>query len=176
MARLTRDAVVGEGLAIADADGVDAVSLRRIAESLDVTPMALYRHVTNKADLLDAMADALYAELDVPDEPGYWWDDLASLACSTRRVLLAHPSAAALFSRPLAGPASHRLAAALADALRRAGFRGREITELHDQLSAVVLALVRSSRGNAAFERGLEFVRAGLEARRRRRYRPPTVR
>lgn len=137
--------------------------------------MALYRHIESKADLLDAMADALYAELDLPDEPGPWWDDLAALARSTRRVLLEHPSAPVLLSRPLAGPASHRLADALADALRRAGFRGREITELHDQLSAIVLGLVRSSKGKAAFERGLELVHAGLQARRRSRYRPPAI-
>lgn len=169
MARITREAVVREGLELADASGLDAVSLRRIAERLGVTPMALYRHVESKAALLDAMADELYSELELPQPPGRWWDDLAALAWSVRRVLLAHPSAPGLFARPLAGPHAFRLDEALAAALRRAGFRGREIAELHDQLSAVVLALVRASGSPAAFERGLELVRAGLEARLRGR-------
>jgi hypothetical protein len=55
------------------------------------------------------------------------------------------------------------LAETLEGALRRAGFRGREIPELHDQLSAMVFALSRSSGGNAAFERGLDLLHTGLE-------------
>jgi AcrR family transcriptional regulator len=173
--RLDRDAVLGAGLALADDAGLDAVTLRAVAERLGVTPMALYRYVGGKADLLDGMADALYAELTVPEPASDWWDDLAALARSTRRVLLAHPAAATLFSRPLAGPHSLRRGAALLDTLQRAGFYPAEAEELHEQLTQMVFALVvpelhsgpkRGRRArDAAFERGIELLHAGLVAR-----------
>ena len=142
MARLDRDAVLRAGLALADAGDLDAVTLRAVADRLGVTPMALYRHVEGKTDLLDGMADLLYAELDVPEQGSDWWEELAALARSTRRVLLAHPAAATLFSRPLAGPHSLRLGDALLDTLQRAGFYPAEAEELHEQLSQMVFGLV----------------------------------
>jgi AcrR family transcriptional regulator len=176
VARLDRGAVLRAGLALADEAGLAAVTLRRLAARLAVTPMALYRHVAGKDDLLDGMADLLYAELDVPEPTGDWWEELAALARSTRRVLLAHPAAAApLFSRPLSGPNSLRLGDALLGTLQRAGFYPAEAEELHDQLSNMVFALVapelhpRPQRGrrarDAAFERGIELLHAGLLAR-----------
>jgi AcrR family transcriptional regulator len=147
------------------------VSLRRVAQRLEVTPMALYRYVKSKEALLDAMADRLYAELSLPETDENWWDGLAGLARSTRNVLLARPWAAPLFARPLAGPHALALDVALQDALRRAGFSAAETRELHDQLSNMVFALVapelRGKRNRAAFERGLELLHAGLEARLR---------
>jgi AcrR family transcriptional regulator len=135
-----------------------------------VTPMALYRHVDGKEHLLDLMTDRLYAELALPDVRDDWWEGLSALARSTRRLLLARPWAAPLFARPLAGPHAHALDDALQDALRRAGFSAAEVRELHDQLSNLVFALVapelRGRRNRAAFERGLELLHAGLEARR----------
>jgi AcrR family transcriptional regulator len=175
VARLDRDAVLRAGLALADEAGLAAVTLRRLADRLGVTPMALYRHVAGKDDLLDGMADLLYAELDVPEPTGDWWDELAALARSTRRVLLAHPTAAPLFARPLSGPSSWRLADALLGTLQRAGFYPAEAEELHHQLSNMVFALVapelhpgpqRGRRArDAAFERGIELLHAGLLAR-----------
>ena len=169
MSRLTRDAVLAEALALGDARGFDAVTIRGVADRLDVTPMALYRHVGDKDGLLDGLADALYAELRLPDPADDWWEGLAGLARSTRAVLLEHPWAVPLFSRPLAGPHALALGSALAATLRTAGFSAREATELHDQLSNMVFALVRPElngrRNRAAFERGLELLRDGLAAR-----------
>lgn len=172
MTSLDRDAVLDAALELAEESGLEAVSLRRIAERLGVTPMALYRHVESKDDLLDGMADLLYSELDLPDPTGDWWEGLAGLARSTRAVLLGHPWAAPLFARPLAGPHSHTLDEALRAALRSAGFSRADARELHDQLSNMVFALVgpelAGRRNRAAFERGLELLYAGLEARRRK--------
>ena len=147
------------------------MSLRNIADLLGVTPMALYRHVENKDALLDAMADELYAEI-VPKAGGVdWWGELAGIARATRSLLLAHPWAVPLFSRPLAGAHGHALAQALEANLRTAGFSKSEAAELHDQLSNLVFALVapelRGKRNRAAFERGLELLHAGLETRLR---------
>jgi len=161
--------VVGAAVSLADEAGLDAVSLRRVAARLGVTPMALYRYVEGKDDLLDAMADRLYESLALPDGDAEWWDALAELARSTRRTLLARPWAAPLFARPLRGPHAHAVDDALQRSLREAGFSDAEARELHDQLSNMVFALVapelHGKRNRAAFERGLELLHAGLEAR-----------
>jgi AcrR family transcriptional regulator len=171
VARLDSETVVDTAMALADETGLDGVSLRRVAGLLGVTPMALYRYVESKDDLLGAITERLYGELTLPEPSADWWEDLATLARSTRKVLLAHPWAVSLFARPLAGPNAHALDAALRDSFRRAGFSAAEARELHDQLSNMVFALVAPElagmRNRAAFERGLELLHAGLEARRR---------
>jgi AcrR family transcriptional regulator len=167
--RLDLEAVVDTALALSDDDGLERTSLRRVASRLGVTPMALYRYVEGKEALLDEMADRLYAAVTLPQPADDWWEGLAKLARSTRSVLLAHPWAAPLFARPLAGPHARALDAALNDTLRRAGFAAAEARELHDQLSNMVFGLVAPElagrRNRAAFERGLELLHAGLEAR-----------
>lgn len=173
MSRLDRDAVVRAAIALADERGLGAVAVRQVAERLRVTPMALYRHVGGKDGLLDGMADALYAEIDLPRQDEEWWDGLQLLAHSTRRVLLAHTWSVPLFARPLAGPHARALGEALQDALRRAGFSAREADELHHQLANLLLALVapelHGRTNRAAFQRGLDMLHAGLEARLRQR-------
>ena len=169
MARLDLESVVDCALALADDHGLDSVSLRRVANRLDVTPMALYRYVAGKEELLDALADRLYAELELPAGNDDWWEELARLGRSTRRLLLAHPWAAPLFARPLAGPHARALDQAMQNGFRRAGFSAAEARELHDQLSNMVFALVapelHGKRNRAAFDRGLELLHSGLEAR-----------
>jgi AcrR family transcriptional regulator len=171
MSRLDREGVLGAAIAVGDELGFDRVGVRRVADRLGVTPMALYRHVGGKDGLLDGTADALYAELDLPRPGDDWWDALARLARSTRRVLLAHPWAVPLFSRPLAGPHARALGDVLLATLRDAGFSAREADELHGQLTGMVFALVtpelHGRRNRAAFERGLALLHAGLEARLR---------
>lgn len=171
MARLDRQAVLSAALALGDESGLEAVTLRKLGERLGVTPMALYRHVGGKDDLLDGLADLLYGELALPAADAPWWDALLSIARSTRRTLLAHPWSVPLFGRPLAGPNGESLAAALEAALRRAGFSKAQADELHDQLANMVFALIapelRGRRNRAAFERGLALLRPGLEARLR---------
>ena len=169
MANLDLEAVVDAAVSLADDAGLDAVSVRRVAARLGVTPMALYRYIESKDDLLDAMADRLYEGLALPDTDAEWWHGLAELARSTRRVLLARPWSAPLFARPLRGLNAHAVDEALQGALRNAGFSEAETRELHDQLSNLVFALVvpelHGKRNRAAFERGLELLHAGLEAR-----------
>jgi AcrR family transcriptional regulator len=169
VSRLTRDAVLAEALALGDAHGFEAVTIRGLADRLGVTPMALYRHVGDKEGLLDGLADLLYSELRIDDPATDWWSRLADLARSTRQVLLDHPWAVPLFSRPLAGRHAVALGSALQEALQAAGFSTAEASELHGQLSNMVFALVKPEldgrRNRAAFERGLDLLRAGLTAR-----------
>lgn len=169
MARLSRADVLAAAIRLADEESLEAVTIRRLAERLGVTPMALYRHVDHKDDLFDGMADVLYGELALPEPGANWWDGLAAAARTTRGVLLAHPWAVPLFARPLVGPHAEAFGEALQRALRSAGFSRAEAGELHEQLSGMVFALVapelHGRRNRPAFERGIELLRAGLEAR-----------
>ena len=92
-AELTRDGIVDRAVAIADADGLDAVSIRRVAQEFGVTPMALYWHVQNKDELLAAMGDRLYADLDLPHDPSRPWDErLHELMVAVVAGLRRHPA------------------------------------------------------------------------------------
>jgi AcrR family transcriptional regulator len=161
---------VDAGLELAYEFGLEAVSIRGVADRLGVTPMALYRHVASKDDLLDGMADDLYAELRLPSADDDWWAALLQLAHSTRRVVLARPWAVPLFARPLAGPHARALDDALRSLLLGAGFSRADAAELHGQLTGMVFALIapelHGRRNRRAFDRGLELLQPGLEQRR----------
>jgi TetR/AcrR family transcriptional regulator, tetracycline repressor protein len=95
--RLSKVAVVDRGLALADAEGLDAVTIRRLAADLSVTPMALYWHFRNKEELLAGLADRLWAEIDINvDTAADWPDQLRGLLESLVQVLRAHPAATGL--------------------------------------------------------------------------------
>jgi AcrR family transcriptional regulator len=89
---LSTDAIVEAGLRIADADGMEAVSMRRIALALGVGTMSLYHHVADKEELLELMADAISGELLVPGEVlGDWREALRGIAHRTHDAFLRHP-------------------------------------------------------------------------------------
>ena len=87
---LSRAEIVDAAIAIADAEGADAVSMRRIAQVLRAGTMSLYWHVANKDHLLDLMIDALMAEVTIPDMTGDWRTDLQGFARNYRAMLLRH--------------------------------------------------------------------------------------
>jgi AcrR family transcriptional regulator len=87
---LSRAEIVDAAIAIADAEGSDAVSMRRIAQVLRAGTMSLYWHVANKEQLLDLMLDALIGEFDAPDPSGDWREDLRTQARRERATLLRH--------------------------------------------------------------------------------------
>ena len=106
---LDHTSITAVAIALADEDGVDAVSMRRIARRMDHSPMALYRHVGGKDDLTELMYDAVLGELDLTGIPsGSWRADLARLAREIRRVHHAHPWIARFGHRPTLGPHSMR--------------------------------------------------------------------
>lgn len=98
---LNRDRVVEAALDLTDRQGIDALTMRRLAGELGVDPMAIYNHVDGKDALLDALAARLWSEVQVPDGPGRWDDKLRELAHSIRRVFRQHPHTASLaLTRP----------------------------------------------------------------------------
>ena len=103
---LSRDQIVRAAMAIADAEGAHAISMRRIAAELGSTAMALYRHVFSKDDLLDLMLDAVFGEIALPERPsGDWRADLRAFAYESRAVLKRHAWVLPLLvSRPTLGP------------------------------------------------------------------------
>ncbi|MFI0939839.1 TetR/AcrR family transcriptional regulator [Streptomyces sp. NPDC021020] len=98
--RLNREDLVTTALAVADAEGLEAVTIRRVAQQHDVTPMALYRHFPDKDGLLLALADRLLsgAVLPEPDDRP-WYDQLRDLLAAFVEALRPHPNAAVLAFR-----------------------------------------------------------------------------
>lgn len=88
---LSREEIVEAAIAVADAEGPDAISMRRIARELRAGAMSLYWHVTSKEELIDLMLDSLEAEIGVPEPTGNWQADLRELAHRHRAGLLRHP-------------------------------------------------------------------------------------
>jgi AcrR family transcriptional regulator len=103
---LTHDQIVRAAIEIADGEGVEALSMRKVAARLGSGTMSLYRYVSSKDDLIDLMVDEVMGEEDLPDEPsGGWRSELARLARRTRRVARRHPWAIRfVLARPNLGP------------------------------------------------------------------------
>ena len=76
-ARLSRDGVLAAALEVADAEGLEAVTMQRVASAIGAQPMSLYRHVANKDDLLDGLVDLVYAEIGVPSPAEPWGSRVA---------------------------------------------------------------------------------------------------
>ncbi|GAB1688548.1 TetR/AcrR family transcriptional regulator C-terminal domain-containing protein [Krasilnikovia sp. M28-CT-15] len=107
--KLTREAVLAAALEIIDQDGVDGLSMRRLARALDRDPMILYRHAPNKAALLDGVAETVLAQLEVDRTAPDWQAQLRVVAHNYRRLALTHPNVVPLLvTRPLATPLGMR--------------------------------------------------------------------
>ncbi len=143
---LSRRKVIEAALAIGDAEGLDAISLRRLARELSVTPMALYRYVEDKDDLLSGVAEYVFEEFELPEaEDEDWRNDLRTIARSFRRLLVVHPMVAALYSVQPAQMMSQRgarIVDVVLGVLRRAGFSPREAALLECECERFIFGLV----------------------------------
>jgi AcrR family transcriptional regulator len=102
---LSRAEIVSTAMAVADAEGPDAISMRRIARELGAGAMSLYWHVGSKEELLDLMLEAIEAEIEVPDPSGDWRADLGTFAHRTRAAMSRHRWAIDFIgNRPPSGP------------------------------------------------------------------------
>jgi AcrR family transcriptional regulator len=121
--RLTREKVLEAAITHADAGGLAALTMRTLAEMLGVAPMALYRHVANKDDLVDAMVDVVFGEIGLPAGGGDWQTSMRRRAIAIRDTLARHRWAVGLMeSRRTPGPANLRHHDAVIGRLRAAGF------------------------------------------------------
>jgi AcrR family transcriptional regulator len=120
---LTRDAVLGAAVRVADAGGVGAVSMRTVARELGVEAMSLYHHVEGKEAILDGIVDLVFDEIDLPATGQDWRSALRDRALSARAVLLRHSWALGMLdSRAAPGPATLRHHDAVIGVLRGGGF------------------------------------------------------
>jgi AcrR family transcriptional regulator len=121
--RLSRERVLRAAILHADAGGIEALTMRTLAEELGVAPMALYRHIANKDDLVDAMVDVVFSEIDLHASTAGWKTGMRQRAISAREVLSRHRWAIGLMeSRTNPGPANLRHHDAVIGTLRAAGF------------------------------------------------------
>ena len=123
-ARLTRERVLRAALDFVDANGLEALSIRKLGAELGVQAMSLYTHVDSKDALLDGLVEAMWQELDLP--PGGeadWREAVRSMASSLRDMIRRHPAAAPLLaSRRILPTHALEVLDAYLQVLRRAGF------------------------------------------------------
>lgn len=120
---LNRERIVTEAVRVADSDGVDQLSMRRLADEMGAGAMSLYHYVANKDELLDGMVDVVFGEIELPDAQDHWKVAMRQRALSAREVLGRHPWAITLMeSRTTPGPANLRHREAVTACLRQAGF------------------------------------------------------
>ncbi|HEY6276439.1 MAG TPA: TetR/AcrR family transcriptional regulator [Streptosporangiaceae bacterium] len=120
---LSRERVLRGAVAVADAGGIGALTMRSLAHELGVRPMSLYYYVAGKAEILDGIVDLVFSEIDLPSPGGDWKSQMRRRAVSARRALRRHPWAIGLMeSRADPGPATLRHHDATLGTLRGAGF------------------------------------------------------
>lgn len=120
---LTRDRVVAAAIELADAKGAAGVTMRAVAAAVGVEAMSLYHHVRGREDLLDAMVDAVFAEISLPETGAEWRTAMHDRAQSAHAALLRHRWAVGLMdSRTHPGLATLRHHDAVLGSLRGAGF------------------------------------------------------
>ncbi|MDX2261264.1 MAG: TetR/AcrR family transcriptional regulator [Gemmatimonadales bacterium] len=124
---LTRERVLRAAVRLADKQGLDALSMRRLAATLKVEAMSLYNHVANKDDVLDGMVDLIIGEITLPTPGDDWKAAMRARATSAHAVMLAHPWAPMLVvSRITIGPNRLRYIDATLGVLRQAGLSWAE--------------------------------------------------
>jgi AcrR family transcriptional regulator len=142
---LTRDRVLGGAIKLADEIGMEAFTIRRLAEALDVKPMTIYHHVPSKSQIIDGMVDIVFSEIELPAHDIAWQLAVRRRCRSARAVLGRHPWAPPLMeSRSDPGPATLRHHDAMLGCFRRGG--------LSLELTAHAYAIVDSYVYGFSFE------------------------
>ena len=150
MERLSRERVLNAAVALADRDGIEAVTMRRLGEVLGAGAMSLYYHVPGKDALRDGMVDAVFGEIELPTSDGDWKAAMRRRALSTRQVLRRHPWAVGLMeATKTPGPADLRLHEAVLKCLREAGFSVELAVQAYSVQDAYIYGYALQERGMA---------------------------
>lgn len=140
---LTRERIVDAAAAVADSGGLESVSMRNVGRELGVEAMSLYHHIVGKEQLLDELADWVFARIHLPSLDGEWRAAMSERAHSQREVLGAHPWGLALVeSRRTPGPAVLAHHNAVIGCLRRNGFSIQLAAHAFSLLDAYVYGFV----------------------------------
>jgi AcrR family transcriptional regulator len=134
--RLTERGIAEAALGLVDTDGVDGLTMRKLAQRLGVSAMALYTYFPDREAVLEAMTQLMLTEVEIPDEDLDWRETIRQLMRSIRRVGLRHPNAAPLINRfpPRTVDALAFVEAAFR-AFRRAGFDDRSTVRCYRALA-----------------------------------------
>ena len=158
--RLSRERILDSALALVARDGLDALSMRRLAQDLDVWPMSLYRYFHDKDELLAALADAAAESIAPPAAGAPWRKQLQELVGQARTIFRRHPGGL----RPQDdGPASARVRDTGLAILERAGFAEDEAGTAWQALLAYTAGSAAFDSGAGDFEYGLARILDGLE-------------
>lgn len=146
-----RDEIVEAALAVAQERGLEATTMRAVAERLGGSVMGLYRHVPTKDALLDALVGRLLAEVDAGDVEAPWPDRLQHLAAQVFDLALRHPTVVPLLLvRAYAAPSAVRVVTATSELLRDAGVPAEDVPRLERMVATFLLGYATSA-ANGAF-------------------------
>ena len=149
---LDRDRIVAAGLRIVDAEGVDALSVRRLASELGVAPMSVYWHVRDKAHLFDLIGEAVLESMAMPPAEGDWRDQVRAIHRAMLAAVLAHPNTADLMiGRARYGPAGITMFEQLLSALLEAGLTPEAAFDAYQSLYVFVLGFIATANRTPAF-------------------------
>lgn len=143
--RLTRERVIAAALHVMDAEGLDAVTMRRVAREVGVEAMSLYNHVRDKDDLWDGICTRVMSEFRFPDVGGDWMQSARFAAHEWRRVLKLHPNVVTLFAghaKPLSQPDGLRPMEYALGLLRQAGLSDRDAARVFNVLGGYIMGFV----------------------------------
>ncbi|HEX3792044.1 MAG TPA: TetR/AcrR family transcriptional regulator C-terminal domain-containing protein [Pseudonocardiaceae bacterium] len=176
--RLSRETIVTSALALADREGLEAVTIRRLALDHGVTPMALYWHFKEKEQLLDGIAERLFAMVALPTvTDGAWDQQLRDVLDALLAAIRPHPAVAALAPpRVLSSEAGLTLAERVLGLLRTAGFSAEQAAQVGSYLLWAIITLVTAEPGHdrtadpEAHEAHLRNKKATLSALEPQRY------
>jgi AcrR family transcriptional regulator len=149
---LDRQRIVDTGLAIVDTEGIEALSLRRLADDLGVTPMAIYWHVADKAELLDRIGERVLEIIVIPPAVGDWRRQLRDVHQAMLRPLLEHPNAVELMvGRARYGSAGITLFERILSILLAAGLSPAQAFDAYQSLYLFQLGYITTSRRSPEF-------------------------
>jgi AcrR family transcriptional regulator len=143
--------VLRAAVLLADEDGIEALTMRKLGLKLGVEAMSLYNHVASKDDLLDGVVDLVVGEIDLPADTTDWKAAMRARAVSARAVFSRHPWASAMIdSRQSSGPARLRYFDWVLGTLRRAGFTLEQAARAFSVLDSYIYGFGRQEFGSSA--------------------------
>jgi AcrR family transcriptional regulator len=174
--QIDRAGILQVSLEVADERGIDGLTMQAVADRLEVTPMALYRHVTNKADLLDGVVEQLLEEITSPERTD-GDDQLVAMGQAVRALARRHPTVfPLLLQRPASTPAAQRVRDRVYEVLRASGIAEKDVARVERLISTMILGFAASEVSgrfaahsrrvlDADFAALVEIIRAGLATR-----------
>ena len=137
---LSRERVLRAAIGLADAGGIEALSMRRLAQELGVEAMSLYYHVANKGEILDGIVDMVVGEFELPPADAEWKSAIRTTAISAHEILVSHPwSASLVLSGSGVSMARLRYMDAILGTLRRAGFSAEMTDHAYHALDSHIM-------------------------------------